>query len=106
MRELLHELKDVTEWFELGIYLGIPDSKLREIHEDNDNIEECKAGMILVWSQQRIPTWRALVTALVGIDMCSLAMKIAEKHGESFSYFADNFITVTNILYVSHYHLP
>ena len=82
VKELLHELKDVTEWFELGICLGIPDSKLREIYEDYDNIEECKAGMILVWSQRRIPTWSAMVTALVGIGMHNLAMRIAKKHGE------------------------
>lgn len=80
--KLLDELKEVTNWFELGVYLEIPTSRLQEINEECKDIEECKIEMLLAWSQIQIPTWSALVAALTGIGLQSLANKIASKYGE------------------------
>ena len=82
MDELLFELDEVTNWFELGIYLGVPPSQLQEIHQEFDDIQECKIEMLLAWRQQGIPTWNSLVSALTSIGMQSLATKIASKYSE------------------------
>ena len=82
MKDLLIELTDeVTDkWFDLGIHLEIPDYKLKEIHQENEDVEDCKREMILIWKQWYIPTWKAMVNALAQIDMQSLAIKIASKY--------------------------
>lgn len=82
LSELLSELKEVDNWFDLGVYLKVPDHKLREIGQDYSDVEECKIEMILLWRQQSSPTWPAIVNALSDIGMHKLAVKIAEKYGE------------------------
>ena len=82
VKEVLCELKEVDNWFDLGVYLNIPDFKLREIYQDcQDGTEQCKIEMLLIWRQQCIPTWSAIVTALSEIGMHNLAIKIANKYG-------------------------
>ena len=80
--ELLNELKDVDDWFELGVYLNVPDHKLREIGQDYGDTDECMIEMILLWRQLCVPTWKAITTALSDIGMHALAVKIAHKYGE------------------------
>ena len=80
--ELLNELKDVDDWFELGVYLNVPDYKLREIGKDFGNAEECLIEMILLWRQLCVPTWVAITTALSEINMHTLAVRIAHKYGK------------------------
>lgn len=84
LHELLIELKDVDDWFELGVYLGVPDNKLREIQQDCHymDIEECKMEMILLWRQLNIPTWSAIVNALAEIGQHKIALEIASKYSE------------------------
>lgn len=83
VKDLLCELSEVTnEWFNLGISLKIPCSKLQDIEQDYDDVEECKREMILLWRQLYVPTWVAMVTALAEIGMQSLAVKIAGKFGK------------------------
>ena len=82
VEDLLNELNEVTDkWFDLGIHLEIPDYKLKEIHQENEDVKDCMIEMILVWKQLCIPTWKAMVAALAEIDMRSLAIKIASKYG-------------------------
>ena len=81
MDELLNELKDVDDWFELGVYLNVPDHKLREIGQDYGDTDECKIEMILLWRQLCVPTWEAITTALSEIGMHTLVAKIANKYG-------------------------
>lgn len=84
MKDLLQELKEVADqWFDLGISLKISHSKLKELEEDCDDIEERKTEMILVWRQLYVPTWSMMVNALAEIEMRTLALKIAEKYGKS-----------------------
>lgn len=62
------------------MYLDIPESKLREIVQDHEDVEECMIEMIMIWRQLVIPTWNAIITALTGIGMPTLAVKIAGKY--------------------------
>ena len=82
LSELLSELKEVEDWFELGVYLNVPDHKLREIGKDYSDVEECKIEMILLWRQLCSPTWTAITNALSDIGMHKLAVEIAHKYGE------------------------
>ena len=86
LSELLSELKEVDDWFGLGVYLNVPDNKLREIGKDYSDAEECKIEMILLWRQLCVPTWTAVTNALSKIGMDSLAVKIAQKYGEHCRY--------------------
>ena len=83
VKDLLSELEEViTNWFVLGVFLNIPESKLCEIRQDYENDEECKMEMLMSWKQLSIPTWNAIVDALAKIGMDSLAIKLARKYGE------------------------
>jgi hypothetical protein len=84
LHELLIELKDIDDWFELGVHLGVPDNKLREIEQDclYGDAEECKMEMILLWRQLTIPTWSALVNALAEIGQRKIALEIASKYSK------------------------
>ena len=86
LHELLIELKDIDDWFELGVYLGIPDHKLREIEQDCRymDVEECKMAMILLWRQMTVPTWSAVVNALAEIGQHKLALEIASKYSKRY----------------------
>ena len=88
LHELLIELKEVEDWFELGVYLGVPDYKLREIEQDCRymDVEECKMEMILLWRQMTIPTWSAIVNALTEIGKHKRALEIASKYSKYISW--------------------
>ena len=46
------ELKDVEDWFVLGVYLGLPVSELKIIEANNQHgdHESCKLDMMLKWT--------------------------------------------------------
>ena len=83
LSELLNELKEVDDWFELGVYLNVPENKLREVGKDCSDTEECKIEMLLLWRQVCLPTWTSIAMALSQIGMHKLAVEIADKYGES-----------------------
>ena len=83
MQDMLNELQDVIiEWFKLGVYLKVPSATLRAIRNDRKRVEECKVYMLIEWSHHDTPTWEKLVTALIHIDMPSVAVKMATKHSK------------------------
>jgi hypothetical protein len=82
LRDLVEELKDLTDWFNFGIYLGIHQDELMVIGKDyNLDIESCKVETLIVWGKRELPTWSKVIYALVRIEMLTLAQKIAEHHG-------------------------
>ena len=76
------ELHEVIDWIPLGLYLGIelPELMMIEANYPND-LKRCRVGMFEVWQNNEIPTWSAVVQALVGIGMRRLASELAQKHG-------------------------
>ena len=89
LQDMLNELEDViVEWFKLGVYLKVPSATLKAIRSDSKRVEECKLFMLIEWSKYDTPTWEKLVTALIHIDMPSVAVKIATKHRK---FREDNF---------------
>ena len=81
LRDLLNELRTVTQWYLLGIYLGLHPSTLDAIRKDYVDTEECRTQMLIEWQKCVIPTWSAVVKALVGIGRERFASHLATKYG-------------------------
>ena len=85
LKVLVSELHEVVGWFGLGLQLDVPDTeliKLRHKYAICREVDECKTEVFICWMKHTKPTWLAVVRALVGIKMFSLAHKIALKYGE------------------------
>ena len=77
----MSELDDVNDWVPFGL-LGIKMPKLEAIQRDYQTIGERRTQMLYQWQKNVIPTWSAVVRALSGIGMRSLASELAQKHGQ------------------------
>ena len=82
VRDLDSELHEVIDWIPLGLHLGIklPELKIIEANYPKD-LKMCRIEMFEEWQKRMIPTWSAVVQALVGIGMRHLASELAQKHG-------------------------
>jgi len=86
VQETLAELRGFYAWFPLGLCLGVPKEKLREIYlqhrEGYDAVARCLAKMVEAWLEMgRDTNWLTLATALWQTGRRRLATKIAEKFG-------------------------
>ena len=81
LKDLVSELQEVTDWFHLGICLGILLAKLQSIKRDYRHIDERRREVLLAWRDNEKPTWPKLVSALVDMRNISLAYQIAGKYG-------------------------
>ena len=77
----MKELQDVNDWLTFGICLGIKMPKLETIKSDCPTTGERRIQVLNEWHKSVIPTWSAVVQALVGIGMRRLASELAQKHG-------------------------
>ena len=87
LRDLVNELSTVTQWYLLGIYLGLHPSALDAIKKDCTNTKECLTQTLVEWQKHVTPTWSAVVKALEGIGRERLASKLATKYGMLDLYF-------------------
>ena len=78
---LVNELSTVTQWYLLGIFLGLHPSTLDTINADNKSTRECRTKMLIEWQNRVTPTWSAVVKASVGIGRERLASDLAAKYG-------------------------
>ena len=76
------ELKEVSDWYRLGIHLDIPTAELDPIRYEN-NIQDSKWKMFSVWMKMLEPSWSPVVKALMEIGRERLARKIALKYGKT-----------------------
>ena len=81
LRDLLNEMSTVTQWYLLGIYLGVDLSILATIKADHKDTKDCRTHTLIEWWNRATPTWSAVVKALMGIGREKLASQVAEKHG-------------------------
>ena len=101
MQETLAELRGFYAWFPLGLCLGVPKEKLREIYlqhrEGYDAVARCLAKTVEAWLEmERDANWPILATALWQTGRRRMATKIAEKFGTGKSciiirFFSGNF---------------
>ena len=84
IRILMDELSTVTQWYLLGVYLGVGLSILATIKADYEDTKERRIHTLIQWWNHVTPTWSAVVKALVGVGREKLASSVAEKHGMNF----------------------
>ncbi|XP_065903634.1 uncharacterized protein [Dysidea avara] len=79
--ELLVYSQDwTTEWWSIGVKLGLPVQRLEEIRIDHRRVQDCCHQMLLLWSRAD-PTscYCKLVTALDQLNMKEAAMRLAKE---------------------------
>ena len=72
----------MIEWQHLGQLLGLPESDLEAINEENKTTEDCRREMLLLW-MERDPdcTWKKVVDALIEMKADALAEEISSRYG-------------------------
>ena len=86
IKDLMHQLRDIVErWYELGVQLDVPISKLNEIRCNNSSdVYQCKLLMLQEWQRRPTlkPSWSTLVDALNKMEENVIANNIAEQFSE------------------------
>ena len=79
---LISDLKEVTEWFRLGIFLGLKSHDLKKIEsKHHGDIERCKLEMLEFWKKNdQKASLKKLTDALEKIDHRNLAMHLRKRH--------------------------
>ena len=86
LKDLINELQGVTDWFLLGLCLGVPESKLEEIKQDHRLNNDRRKAVLTTWKHAEIETtWVKLVNALLEMGAHVHALYIAAKHGNILS---------------------
>ena len=87
LRSITSEFGSVIDkWFQIGVQLGISESKLRQIESNHYTVEICFSEMIGFWlnGNTQVPvTWNSLIDILESpfINEKGLANKLREKTG-------------------------
>ena len=86
------QLKDLvlvqtTKWYNLGLQLGIKDTELDVIEENNPkDIDTCKRKMFKAWLRiTPSPSYQQLVEALQTVGEISEADHLCKKHGKIYN---------------------
>ena len=80
------ELKEVSDWYGLGLHMDVPTAELDLIRYEPRlcRIQERKWEMFSVWMRELSePSWSHVVKALKEIGQERLAHKISLKYGKS-----------------------
>ena len=85
-KDLMHHLEGIVKcWYQFGVELGLPMSKLEEIECNNSsNVLRCKLLMLQEW-QRRLttkPSWCTLVDALHDMKENTVADRISQQFGK------------------------
>lgn len=81
LRSLLKDLKEVTDWFRLGIWLGVEYTVLTTIENNHkQDGERCMIEMLEFWLKNLDASWSEVISALEAIDHRNLAKRLREEH--------------------------
>ena len=82
IKDLMHHLEDIVlRWYQLGVQLDVPISKLNEIRCNNSSdVYQCKLSMLQEWQRQPTlkPSWCTLVDALRNMKENTVAESISQ----------------------------
>ena len=82
--QFLVELKTVTEWYLLGVHLGVPTQDLDDINTRFGSSQGAKVCLAKVYEkykdQHGSPSWEVILKALKEIDKIALADDISKKY--------------------------
>jgi len=83
IKSLMHQLEDIVrKWYQLGMELGLPPSKLEEIEVNNPgNVLRCKRLMLQEWERRPTlkPSWSSLVDALREMNENTIADRMSQQ---------------------------
>ena len=86
IKSLMHQLEGIVrDWYQLGIELSLPTSKLEEIEVNNPgNVLRCKRLMLQEWERRPTlkPSWSSLVDALRDMNEKTIADRISQQFSE------------------------
>ena len=86
IKDLMHHLEGVVKgWYQLGVELGLPISRLEEIECNNSsNVLRCKLLTLQEWQTQPTlkPSWCTLVDALRNMKENTIADRISQQFSE------------------------
>ena len=82
MKDLI--LIKVTEWYELGLQLGVEDAELEVIEKDNQgDLKACRRNMFRAWLRiTPSPSYQQLVEALVAVGEAKEADLLSKKYSK------------------------
>ena len=75
----------MVRWYELGVQLDVPTSKLNEIKCNNPgDVYQCKLLMLLEWQRRPTlkPSWCTLVNALRNMKENTIVERISQQFGK------------------------
>ena len=91
----------IDKWFQIGVQLGLSESKLRQIESNHRTVERCFSEVISFWlngNTQVAVSWNSLIDILESpfVNEKGLADKLREKSGlEVHDEDADHTLTGT-----------
>ena len=81
LKELTNELKQVADWYLLGINLNLKHHQLRTIRKDHYGDNQCKIEMLGCWLDSTTnPTWETVAEALHLMDEHKIADTMQRKY--------------------------
>ena len=87
LRSVTDELGSVMDkWFQIGVQLGLSETKLHQIESDHRTADRCFSEVIIFWlkgNTQVAVTWKSLVEVLESsfVNERGLAKRLREKYG-------------------------
>ena len=79
LKEIQNELGEVTEWHQLGVELGLPHAKLKEIENDYPQNQRRKVEVLDWWCRNTEVSWIKLAKAVEEMGYTVLAEKLRRK---------------------------
>ena len=86
LAEIKKELRNFSQWKDLGLYLGLSTERLEVIERDYRFTSDCLGAVLCDWLKRNydiekygVPSWSALANAIELIN-CSLALTIKKNH--------------------------
>ena len=81
-KHVISSLRDIWEWFPLGLSLGFRYAELKRIEQDKQTTEDCIREMVGQWLRDPLATWRNLMNALIDVKECLVALEIVINYPE------------------------
>ena len=81
LKDLINELKSVSDWYSLGVNLNFQRHQLNEIERNyRGDDKRCKTEMLGFWLDSTTPTWKAVADALRLMEAHMVADNIQRKY--------------------------
>ena len=78
---LVEELSGVTEWYTLGIFLGLTENEIKAIEQDHDGTARRRMAVLNKWLKKETDlSWLIIISALEKMSEMSLANQLRKKY--------------------------